>query len=288
VAKVFDQYLSHYARFDPLGTDRWILQYDNSVARYTDFISPAKLADSEYGQDFLPQVPMFYCLCATLGHQGDPVGALGLHRKKTDGTFTSREKEIVRLLAPHLSQALHNISLLETVADSQGVGMILIGADGLAIYMNREARFALNGRPVSDISDPGLCADPTFFKTNGKTYRVRSLPMTSTVKNCFADLSADFKRARRTRTVILLEPFPSLCHLKSKLSGFGLSPRQKEIASLIIQGLSNRDIAERLFICEQTVKDHLHDIFERMKIRRRSGVATKLWDMHDSELQDPN
>ena len=36
------------------------------------------------------------------------------------------------------------------------------------------------------------------------------------------------------------------------------------------------DRGERLFICEQTVKDHLHDVFEKVKIRRRSELAAKL------------
>ena len=44
----------------------------------------------------------------------------------------------------------------------------------------------------------------------------------------------------------------------------------------VIRGLSNRQIAERLFIAEQTVKDHLHDIFEKMKIHHRSELVAKL------------
>lgn len=57
---------------------------------------------------------------------------------------------------------------------------------------------------------------------------------------------------------------------------FDLSPRQEEIAALVIQGFSNREIAERLYICEQTVKDHLHDIFEKTRVRRRSELTAKI------------
>jgi DNA-binding CsgD family transcriptional regulator len=64
--------------------------------------------------------------------------------------------------------------------------------------------------------------------------------------------------------------------LRSKLADYGLSKRQQEVAICGIQGLSNRQIAERLFIAEQTVKDHLHDIFEMMKINRRSELAAKV------------
>lgn len=278
---VFVQYISHYAHLDPLATDRWIWRYDNSVARYSDFISPAKLADSEFGRDFLPQIPMFHCLCATLGYQGDSVGALGLHRRKIDRAYTDREKEMVTLLAPHLSQALHNLSLLETIAECQGIGMILLGAEGRTLYLNEEARLALNGNPVTEIPDPGLCAQETLFETNARTYRVRTLPITSTVKQSIGDIPMpDLYSVRRATKLILLEPLPATWNLKLQLSPFHLSPRQEEIAALAIQGFSNLEIAERLFICEQTVKDHLHDVFEQMQIRRRSELAAKVWGFH--------
>jgi DNA-binding NarL/FixJ family response regulator len=40
--------------------------------------------------------------------------------------------------------------------------------------------------------------------------------------------------------------------------------------------LSNREIADRLFITEQTVKDHLHDVFNHLKITRRSELTVKV------------
>jgi two-component system response regulator AtoC len=55
-----------------------------------------------------------------------------------------------------------------------------------------------------------------------------------------------------------------------------LSPRQQEIVLWVIRGRSNQEIAERLFITEQTVKDHLHDIFKRLQVRRRSELILKV------------
>src|SRR6202451_2430740 len=40
-----------------------------------------------------------------------------------------------------------------------------------------------------------------------------------------------------------------------------LSDREKEIVQLVAQGFRNREIGEKLFISEQTVKNHLHNIF---------------------------
>ena len=49
-----------------------------------------------------------------------------------------------------------------------------------------------------------------------------------------------------------------------------LSVRQRVIVWLLCQGLTNREIGARLFICEQTVKSHLHRVF------RKVGVANRL------------
>ena len=43
-----------------------------------------------------------------------------------------------------------------------------------------------------------------------------------------------------------------------------LSDREKEIVQLVAQGFRNREIGEKLFISEQTVKNHLHNIFDKL------------------------
>ncbi len=63
------------------------------------------------------------------------------------------------------------------------------------------------------------------------------------------------------------------------LADFGLTPRQEEVTLLVVRGLSNREIAEQLFIAEQTVKDHLRDIFEKAGVRRRSELAAKVFKL---------
>ena len=52
-----------------------------------------------------------------------------------------------------------------------------------------------------------------------------------------------------------------------------LSAREHEIARLIADGLSNRDIGKRLTLSEKTVKNHVSHILAKLKVTARSGVA---------------
>ena len=52
-----------------------------------------------------------------------------------------------------------------------------------------------------------------------------------------------------------------------------LSPREHDVYSLICEGLTNREIAQRLFITEGTVKVHVHHLFDKFGIRSRTALA---------------
>jgi two-component system, NarL family, response regulator LiaR len=52
-----------------------------------------------------------------------------------------------------------------------------------------------------------------------------------------------------------------------------LSGRETEIVRLIAQGLSNRDIGERLLLSEKTVKNHISRIFDKLHITARTQAA---------------
>jgi DNA-binding NarL/FixJ family response regulator len=55
-----------------------------------------------------------------------------------------------------------------------------------------------------------------------------------------------------------------------------LTPRQREIAGLIVEGLSNKQIARRLLIEQATVKNHVHTILVKLGVTRRDQVARRL------------
>jgi DNA-binding NarL/FixJ family response regulator len=56
-------------------------------------------------------------------------------------------------------------------------------------------------------------------------------------------------------------------------AGSDLTQREKEILQLVASGLSNAEIASRLYIVEGTVKNHLHNILEKLHLQNRVQAA---------------
>jgi DNA-binding CsgD family transcriptional regulator len=57
--------------------------------------------------------------------------------------------------------------------------------------------------------------------------------------------------------------------------GGALSPREREVLEQIAVGLSNREIAERLFLSENTIKTHVNNIYSKLDVRRRTQAVAR-------------
>ncbi len=53
-----------------------------------------------------------------------------------------------------------------------------------------------------------------------------------------------------------------------------LTDREKQIAEKIVEGLRNREIAEKLFLSERTVKSHINRIFRKLEVTNRSQLVS--------------
>jgi DNA-binding NarL/FixJ family response regulator len=61
----------------------------------------------------------------------------------------------------------------------------------------------------------------------------------------------------------------------AKLGELGITPRELEILTLIAAGLSNKEIAERVFVSENTVKTHSSRVFDKLGARRRTQAVQR-------------
>jgi len=264
-------YMSHYASQDAFVRSGWFFNKKclNVSARNTDLVPENVFVRSEFACDFLlPVANVLYSIAATLASQGDVVARVGFHRQKEERNFSDRDKKIVDILLPHMAKAIHNRNLMSGLElGKETVGVIAIGENGRPFFFNESARQLLKGTPAESIPDPGMKPGPSFYRTKSGTYRVRTVPLSN----------------KRKGRVVLLERYPPEHRLHPKFAGSRLSRREIEIAEFVVQGYSNREIAELSFICEQTVKDHLHSIFEKLEIRSRGELTAKVFGLRPGD-----
>jgi two-component system, NarL family, response regulator LiaR len=80
----------------------------------------------------------------------------------------------------------------------------------------------------------------------------------------------------RERIVVKEVPVPAgepFIPDERKREGLGITPREMEILGLIATGLSNREIADRLFVSENTVKTHSSRLFDKLGAKRRTQAV---------------
>ncbi|PIT98929.1 MAG: DNA-binding response regulator [Bdellovibrionales bacterium CG10_big_fil_rev_8_21_14_0_10_45_34] len=72
--------------------------------------------------------------------------------------------------------------------------------------------------------------------------------------------------------------------LRDVLTQKGLSNREAEVAELVTKGLSNKEVANQLFVTEKTVKFHLTNIYKKMNVKSRSQLI--VWCMPHMSFQE--
>jgi DNA-binding CsgD family transcriptional regulator len=125
--------------------------------------------------------------------------------------------------------------------------------------------YAVAARVAASASDPPKPARVRLQDTNGRWAVVRAAPLTSgRPPAAQGGYAITLERARSEDLAPLL------------MRAWELSPREREVAQLVIDGLSNDDIAAALFISANTVRDHLKAIFGKTGVTRRRDLTAAL------------
>jgi DNA-binding CsgD family transcriptional regulator len=88
---------------------------------------------------------------------------------------------------------------------------------------------------------------------------------------------------RRRETIVVREvpaPAAPFAPDTARQQSLGITARELEILALIAGGLSNREIASRLFVSENTVKTHVSSLYGKLAVSRRSEALAVARTLH--------
>ena len=175
---------------------------------------------------------------------------------------------------------------VETPKETGGVGMVLWQtALGLAILFVWQG---VSGRLVDNffISNPidvgrrliGWTLDGSIFVHLWATVYATSVGFAlGAVVGAVLGIWLGIKLTGVGQTIVVKEvPVPAggpFVADEKKREDLGITRREIEILELIAQGLSNREIAEKLFVSESTVRTHSSRIFDKLGARRRTQAV---------------
>ncbi len=79
----------------------------------------------------------------------------------------------------------------------------------------------------------------------------------------------------RKKIVTVSVPASAFVPDPTRLERLGISKREHEVLELMAQGLSNQEIADKLFVSLNTVKTHSANLFSKLDVKRRTQAIQK-------------
>lgn len=219
---------------------------------------------------------------------------IGLSRlSPNEAPFTHRELRMAELLQPSLVHAIKYIALRRDLTNFTALAehladvpapIVLVRPEGRIMFCNDafEKTFRLQrgdrlpedlSRTVQDHDDvftpsenfSGMECPSHFYKANKLVYRLsltRLDPMEDYEGRCWL---FKFKPA--------LDPYSEAVYAMHRAR---FTARETEVAALVCDGFSDKEIAERLFISPNTVNNHLKHIFKKMDVHSRIQLIHRL------------
>jgi DNA-binding CsgD family transcriptional regulator len=179
-----------------------------------------------------------------------------------DRSFGDRDRELARMLQPHLGEIWRNASVrrrlgaaLSAIEHEQSTGVLLLDGAGRVEYASGSAR-----RILTDHLDvpPGGLPDGIAEWLEDADERLLLAGGDPTI----------VVEAAEDGSALLLSERPA--------GVAALTPRERDVMRWVEDGLSNTEIARKLWIQPTTVRKHLEHVFDKLGVRSRTAALSKL------------
>lgn len=289
--KYISLFREYYYKMDPFVR---IINDSKSVATTGNDVSFQELENSEYYNDFLKPQSIHYQMSVYLKSGRQLLGTLAMFRSKHEKDFSPREKAKCELLVSPLVGALEKTIYFDEVTKSKKIidsicqdmpykGIIVLDESLDPLFVNEEARCALS--VLAEMKEPKEEASFSLpkelqlrlaelvedVKQRGDTAGKRIVTLQN--KRTGQIVSSSFRVINRSQGSRLYLICVGQDKRSERLNVQGLTRREQEITSLVCEGHKNSEIAEKLFISEATVENHLHSIYGKLDVKNRTSLV---------------
>jgi DNA-binding CsgD family transcriptional regulator len=302
------QYSSYYRHLDPLYSTQFCPRPVKPVFKTDDIIPYSQMLKLEYYIDFLrPQDQLRELIMRFCSHEKF-FGVISLQRSKNQPNFDDTNILKAKILVPHLINAFESDSLLSVIdeerkllelwIESQPEGIIFLDYELRPLYCNSVARetclslwqrcrkpseqFA--GLGTRDFPIPReIVQDCVEFKRrleDGRDFKYHYYNRIINVEHWrfyieYHLICPSYRESSAPCFIICLRDWTKTGQTIGEVidNSCGLTERECSIIQCVAEGLTNREIAERLCISRFTVETHLKNIFEKTGFKNRTQLA---------------
>ncbi|MDZ5621062.1 LuxR C-terminal-related transcriptional regulator [Nocardioides sp. HM23] len=229
-------------------------------------------------------------------------GTINFARAVTSRPFSRDDVATAESIAKHLGRAVERAvryemadqrsRALEHTIERLSQPVIITDWDGRVVFQNRAAIDSchlsedLDGRlNIADSLSRAILDATNTFTTEGKRVQTQSI-RTAAGKQLVVKTYrlADATRASAT---MLYERTTQASSARALPRWEVLTQREQQIVELVSEGLTTREIAERAFISDNTVKQHLKRIYAKIDVSTRAELIQLTWASSNSRTLQP-
>jgi DNA-binding CsgD family transcriptional regulator len=214
-------------------------------------------------------------------------GCLAAHRH--GGTFREKEADLVADISGYIAEGIRRAILATTPIVENGhdlPGLILIRENDSVESMTPSARHWLREviDPTGGDSSMPLIVMSLAVKArqafDGTIHEIATARVPRRSGGWLLMHAAILEGDSRGSVAVMLHPAkqPEIASLI--VEAYGLSTREREVARLVLAGLSTQEMAESLHISPYTVQDHLKAIFAKVGVHSRRELVAQIFMEH--------
>jgi len=224
--------------------------------------------------------------------RGRAWGAVHIARREGSGAFDSKDEAALAAVTGTIAQGIRSSLRFEAARRASGLespGLVMLGSNNEVEFISAPARELLadlrGNQPAAEGDLPqSILSLANFIRASGvsETFPKSSVTVPGTTGWFVLHAS---REDRDGKVAVVIEPATGPRSATLRLEAHGVTPREREIATLIARGYGNAEIAEELVLSPHTVQDYVKNIFEKLGVNsRREMVASVFMDEYLPEV----